>query len=218
MIHRSTDGLWRSTLLEAEAWLDHSFGTASQTPPGQYRSLKQVHSTRVFDFHEWMPLLEGDALSAAVSGQAVAVKTADCVPILLADPKRRLVAAIHAGWRGTVDGIAAAAVRHLVARHSADPAGLLAALGPSIGPCCFEIGPDVAPRFEPIFPERADLADRTRVDLREANARLLERSGIDRSRIDTLDIPCTCCGGNEFHSWRRDRATGLRMFSVISIR
>jgi hypothetical protein len=218
VIRRSRDGLWRSTLLEDEPWLDHAFGTAACEPPEGFVALVQIHSTCIHEASDWRPDLKGDALVASAAGSAVAVKTADCLPILLADPERRVVAAIHAGWRGTVAGIAGAAVRYLADRHRVRPSGLIAAFGPSIGPCCFEVGPDVAPLFQPIFPERQDLHGRTRADLREANARLLESAGVDRSLIDLEGAPCTCCRGSEFHSWRRDRTAGLRMFSVIALR
>jgi hypothetical protein len=146
----------------------------------------------------------------------IAVKTADCVPILLADPVRRVVAAVHAGWRGTVDEIAARSVRALESRYGSSPANLLAAFGPSIGPCCFEVGPEVAPLFQSIFPERRDLSERTRIDLREANRRILLAAGLGASNI-AHHAPCTHCGGDEFYSWRRDRVKGQRMYSVIGV-
>ncbi len=168
------------------------------------------------DASEWQPHCSADALATPNPGIRIAVKTADCVPILLADPVRRVVAAVHAGWRGTADGIAAASVTALIERYGCRPEDLLAALGPSIGPCCFEVGPDVAPRFAGLFPERDDLQQRTKIDLREANRRLLLHAGVIEPRIDS-DSPCTCCGGPEFHSWRRDRSPGKRMFTVIEI-
>lgn len=218
MIERSKDGLWRSSLLLSQDWLTHAFGTAAYTPGTPYLVLRQVHSTRLVDASCWEPELEGDALACSTPGTAVAVKTADCVPILLADPVRRVVAAVHAGWRGTADRIAESAIGELVRRYGSQASDLLAALGPSIGPCCFEVGPDVAPLFQSIFPERSDLGQKTRIDLREANFRLLAGAGVLPSRIDREAAPCTFCGGAEFHSWRRDRIPDLRMFSAIGLR
>ncbi len=218
MIERSSDGLWRSSLLAGEKWLEHGFGTAVRSPAGPYLSLKQVHSTITADASCWSPDLEGDALISSAPGVAVAVKTADCVPILLADPVRKVVAAVHAGWRGTVEGIAEHAVRELARRYDCEPRHLLAALGPSIGPCCFEVGPEVAPLFQKLFPERRDLDRTTRVDLRKANLRILARAGVPPARIDGENAPCTFCGGSEFHSWRRDRLADSRMFSAITLR
>jgi YfiH family protein len=215
VIYRTDKGHWRSTLLEREPWLDHWFGTALTPQPGGFLLLKQIHSTCVVDSAAWREGLEGDALVASAAGVGVAVKTADCVPVLIADPVRRVVAAVHAGWRGTVDGIVGEAVRHLVSQQGSDPANLLAAFGPSIGECCFEVGPEVAQLFRPLFPERSDLEGRARVDLREANVRQLKQAGVPGSAIDSSGVPCTCCGGAEFHSWRRDRVLGLRMYSAI---
>lgn len=168
------------------------------------------------DACEWQPLLSADGLSTDKAAARIAVKTADCVPILLADPVKRVVAAVHAGWRGTASGIASHSVTKMAERYGCRPADLLAALGPSIGPCCFEVDPDAGLRFQPIFPEREDLDRRTTVDLREANRRLLIQAGLEPPNIAS-ETPCTCCGGEEFHSWRRDRRPGERMFAVIEI-
>lgn len=218
MIDRSPDGFWRSSLLSEQEWLDHCFGTAARSPGGSFLVLKQIHSDTVWDSNCWRPDAEGDGLVASEPGVAVAVKTADCVPVLLADPRQRVVAAVHAGWKGTVNRIAREAVDWLRSKHNSDPRDIIAAFGPSIGPCCFEIGPDVAPSFKPLFPERKDLDGRTKADLREANFRVLEQAGVRAEKIDMAGAPCTCCGGREFHSWRRDHVNGLRMFSVIAIR
>ena len=216
-LQRSPCGLWHSPLLESQTWLSHAFGTAGAAPPDGYLLLHQIHGTRLIDAAEWHPRISADAIATADPAVRVAVKTADCVPILIADPVRRVVAAIHAGWRGTVDGIAGLSVEALANRHGSRPGDLLAAFGPSIGPCCFEVGPDVAPLFQRLFPDRHDLASPTRVDLREANRRILLAAGLSASNI-AYHAPCTHCGGAEFHSWRRDRAPGKRMFAVIEIR
>jgi hypothetical protein len=215
-LRRSPDGLWHSPLLKSQPWLEHAFGTAAAQPAEGFLILHQVHGTEMVDASDWRPHCPADALVTTKQGVRIAVKTADCVPILLADPVKRVVAAVHAGWRGTADGIAAASVAALTERYGSRPEDLLAALGPSIGPCCFEVGPDVAPRFAAIFPDRDDLHGRTKIDLREANRRLLVKAGLTEGKI-APDAPCTCCGGAEFHSWRRDRVKGQRMFAVIGI-
>ena len=207
---RSPDGLWQSPLLSGQNWLSHSFGTATAAPADGFLVLHQVHGTRLVDASEWHPHLSADALATAKPATRIAVKTADCVPILLADPVKRVVAAVHAGWRGTAEGIAGHSVAAMGKRYGCRPADLLAAFGPSIGECCFEVDPDAGQHFRAIFPERDDLNLRTTVDLREANRRLLVQSGLDPANI-AVDAPCTCCGGAEFHSWRRDRLPGKRM-------
>ena len=215
-LRRSSDGLWQSPLLSSQNWLSHSFGTAEAAPADGFLVLHQVHGTQLVDASEWHAHLSADALATDTPATRIAVKTADCVPILLADPVRKVVAAVHAGWRGTAAGIAARSVAAIGKRYGCRPADLLAAFGPSIGSCCFEVDPDAGQHFRAIFPDRNDLGRRTTVDLSEANRRLLVQSGLDPSRI-AHDAPCTCCGGAEFHSWRRDRAPGKRMFAVIGI-
>lgn len=214
---RTPDGFYRSPLLEAESWLHHAFGAAGAVPINGCLTLRQVHSARVVAAREWSETLEADGLVTARPGERIAVKTADCVPILIADPVRRAVAAVHAGWRGTLAGVAAAAVEALRRYHGSDPQDLLAAFGPSIGPCCFEVGGEVSALFRFIFPERNGLGSKTHLDLREANLRILIAQGVSAGRVSP-HAPCTCCGGAEFYSWRRDRRQGERMFSEIGVR
>jgi polyphenol oxidase len=215
-LHRSPDGLWQSPLLLSQNWLAHSFGTAVAAPADGFLVLHQVHGTQIVDASEWHPHLSADALATDTPATRIAVKTADCVPILLADPVKRVVAAVHAGWRGTAAGIASHSVAAMGKRYGCRPADLLAAFGPSIGPCCFEVDPDAGQHFRTIFPERDDLDRRTTIDLREANRRLLVQAGLNPANI-AHDAPCTCCSGAEFHSWRRDRTPGKRMFAVTEI-
>jgi YfiH family protein len=154
---------------------------------------------------------EGDALVS--HDTPVGVKTADCLPILIADPVQKAFAAVHAGWRGTVERVAANAVstmRELYGSHAAD---LILALGPGIRACCFEVGPEVAGEFRNLFPERKDLDQRVRVDLEEANMRILEEQGVARAQVDVSGL-CTKCGDG-FHSYRRDRQESGRMLSYI---
>ncbi len=98
-LYRASNGCWRSPLLDAETWLDHAFGTAEAHPPFPFLVLKQVHGTRIVSDKEHTPVCEGDGLFSEDRSSFVAVKTADCIPLLLADPGRRIVAAVHGGWR-----------------------------------------------------------------------------------------------------------------------
>lgn len=130
--------------------------------------------------------------------------SADCVSILLADGRGR-VAAVHAGWRGTVAGIARRAVEALAAL-GAPAESLLAALGPSIGPCCFEVQADVAGQFAAVCAEAVTARDGRRyVDLWRTNRHFLEAAGVPPARIDAAP-PCTCCDPRRFYSYRRDGA------------
>lgn len=221
-LYRGPDGLWRSPLLDAEPWLTHAFGTALARPAGTWRELKQIHSALIVTRDEWCEGLEADALITSQPGMGIAVKSADCLPILLADPENKAVAAIHAGWRGCIAEIAVRAVEKMQALLGSRPEDLLAAFGPSIRTCCFEVGPEVAQLFAPWFPERTDLDRQTRVDLPEASRRQFVCAGLRADHIASL-APCTVCRGGvsdlqEFHSWRRDHKTGARMHSAIWIK
>jgi YfiH family protein len=160
---------------------------------------------------------EGDALITNQSGSLLSIRTADCLPILIADPVRRVVAAVHAGWRGTVAGICQTAVARMSQQYACEAKDLAVAIGPGIGPCCFEVGPEVASRFAEALPERDDLHMRTRIDLIEVNQRYLERAGLSRKQISSAHL-CTCCGGAAFESFRRDKEASGRMTAAIGIR
>ena len=146
--------------------------------------------------------VEADALVATTAGSAVGVLTADCVPILFSDGEGR-VAAAHAGWRGTVAGVAAAALEKLVV-SGARRERVRAALGPSIGPCCFEVGEEVAAAFESLAPASIVRGPgKPHVDLRRANRDLLMAAGLGSEQIDAT-APCTYCERERFFSYRRD--------------
>jgi YfiH family protein len=210
------DRIYRSALLDDLRWLRHGFGTRHATPEPRAVTLRQIHSTKVILAQECGPATEGDALITDNPGVFVAVKTADCLPILIADPEKRVVAAVHAGWRGTVAGVAAETVAEMAGRFGCRPENLRAAFGPSIRGCCYEVGPEVAAQFALLFPEREDLEGRAHVDLAEANRRILGAAGLKLEHLD-VEAPCTRCYPAEFHSWRRDGEAAGRMFSGVGI-
>jgi YfiH family protein len=210
-------GSYRSSLLDSHPWLDHCFGTIVDGPPDSCRTLRQIHSDRVLALHECGADSEADALVTSEPDRWIGVKTADCVPILLADPEHHVAAAVHAGWRGTAANIAAAVVARLARDFGSRPEALVAGIGPAIGACCYEVGPEVVCQFASIFPEWDDLSHPKRLNLAEANRRLLVRAGVPANRVDTASL-CTACSPDQFHSWRRDRRTDARMVSAICIR
>lgn len=215
-----SQGIYRSRLLIALASIEHGFGSAASAGWPDLRrliTLRQIHSDRVVCVDgSAQPGCagEGDALITRCPGLLLGVRTADCVPVLIADPIRRVVAAVHAGWRGTVAEVVCKTVERLAAEFGSNPADLLAAIGPSIGPCCYEVGPEVARQFRGIFPERADLEGRAHINLAEANRRLLMQSGLPEWHIDA-GAPCTFCTP-ALHSFRRDRSHA-RMLSAIGL-
>jgi hypothetical protein len=191
--------------------LVHGFGERSSAWPEGVTIAKQIHSCIVQNAE--CPIGEGDALIAHSPGIIVGIRTADCVPILLADPSTGAVAAIHAGWRGTAEAIAASAVRSLVAEWQVDPGNLRAAIGPSIGSCCYEIGPEVAQRFgiRASHPVHLDLPAINEMQLRAAGV-----SNIWKAGVCTFCATCATPGdGYRFHSFRREREAAGRMLSFV---
>jgi YfiH family protein len=132
------------------------------------------------------------------------------VPILLADPVRRAIAAVHAGWRGTAAYILQAAIRAMVCEFETRPEDLHAAIGPSIGGCCYEVGAEVAREFGVIAPGRVHL------DLQAMNAKQLAAAGVLPVNIAVAG-KCTKCQAG-YHSYRRDGEAAGRMISWIRIR
>ena len=152
-----------------------------------------------------------DALVTRLSGVGLVVQTADCVPVLLSS--RGTIGAIHAGWRGAASGVASAAAE-IFLRLAGDPDGARAWLGPAIGPCCYEVGSEVAERFAGAFVTKAG-DRRPRLDLRAVVRSQLEAAGI---RQDNIMQPCGCtmCGGERFASFRRDGARAGRMIALVA--
>jgi len=181
-----------------------------------FARVRQVHGTRVVRAAGAMdPTEEADAVVSIAPGVAACVSVADCVPVLLADPEGGVVAAIHAGWRGTIALAAAEGVRAL-AREGADVSRLLAAVGPSIGPCCYEVSPELAARFRERFGAdvlRAGAAPR--LDLWRANLLALEEAGVRTERVHVLGR-CTSCERGLFFSHRRDAGRTGRQVGFIA--
>jgi YfiH family protein len=173
-----------------------------------------VHGTTVVPA-PWEGTPEGDAAVAVAPGWLLGIKTADCLPVLLVDPERRLVAAAHAGWRGTAAGVAARAAEALAALGSR-PEALMAALGPGIGPCCYEVGAELREAFGPggaaFF--RPGPRGRLHLDVRAANVHQLVEVGLRPEAIHHVD-DCTRCRADLYHSYRRDGRVAGRMISFV---
>ncbi len=205
--------------LDELTWLKHGFGTrlSSGWPDTTgLATLRQNHSDKILAADRAGCIGEGDALITATPGIALAVRTADCLPILMADPRNQAVAAVHAGWRGTLAGIVPKTVQAMQQQFGTRPQELVAAIGPGIGWCCFEVGPEVAEQFIPWFPERSDLSGRARIDLVETIERQLRRYAVTMRHLATASL-CSCCKPDLFHSYRRDHEAAGRMVSMIRI-
>jgi YfiH family protein len=189
---------------------------------------------------------KADALITATRGLLLGVQTADCVPILLADTRRRVVAAVHAGWRGTLARIAVKTLGRMTMEFGTRARDVFAALGPAIGRC-YEVGPEVAQAFAAQFPPAADWFDgpfeqlahgeeplwlpwltmmppghvlpppRVQLDLRASNRWQLIAAGVPEKQIAVSDL-CTACRTDLLFSYRREGAKTGRLMAVIGIK
>ena len=198
-----------SPLLEFD-WLHHGFGLRDSVPPSDLTTVRQIHSAQILDAcgRKGVPIGEGDAIISDQAGVTIGIRTADCVPILLADSATRTVACVHAGWRGTAENIIGATVKAM-AGIGCRPADLCVAIGPSIGPCCYEVGNDVAGQFANWIEvngnrQALDLPAINRAQLREAGVRDIWTSG-----------ECTFCQTERFFSFRREKERAGRMVSFV---
>ena len=164
-------------------------------------------------------LNETDAVITRLKGVCIAVKTADCVPVLLYDPKRQVIAAVHAGWRGTIQNIVVETIKIMTKEFSTVPSDLFAGIGPSISPDVYEVGEEVWKRFDPEFYHLTNPANAEKrlLDLWSTNYHQLIMSGIPFGQIEVARI-CTFSDPNHFFSARRDGLKTGRMATGIMIR
>jgi purine-nucleoside/S-methyl-5'-thioadenosine phosphorylase / adenosine deaminase len=207
-------------------------------------ALSQIHSDVVQTF-DVPPVAScrGDASTTNRPGLLLAVQTADCVPILLVDPRSRAVAAVHAGWRGTLQRIVTKAIGKMQMQFGTKPADLVAAVGPSIGGCCYEVGTEVASEFRSQFSNASEWFDELRtgdepnplqwlnmkppghqpppknvlLDLRKANRAQLLEAGLLAGNIFVSDL-CTACRRDLLFSYRKEAGTAGRLLAVMGIR
>ncbi|HYL83511.1 MAG TPA: peptidoglycan editing factor PgeF [Candidatus Angelobacter sp.] len=206
-------------------------------------ALKQIHSDVVqcFEASPNHPC-RGDASATNRAGLLLGVHTADCVPILMVDPKKRAVAAVHAGWRGTLQRIVTKAIGKMSMQFGTKPSDLLAAIGPAIGGCCYEVGTEVAIEFHSQFSNASEWFDELRtgdepnplqwlnmappghqpppknvlLDLRKANREKLLEAGLREQNIFSSDL-CTACRRDLLFSYRKEGPRTGRLMAVIGI-
>lgn len=183
----------------------------------------QVHGNNVgvVDARDWGRVVpETDALITNGSEVNLILRFADCLPIFLYDPQRRVIGLGHAGWRGTAAKLASQMVSAMIDSFGCDPSNVLAGLGPAIGPCCYEVGPDVA---QAILPTLQNLQSAIQpsgdghfsLDLWEANRQQLRHQGIKQIEVGHV---CTACHADEFFSHRADKGSTGRFAALMGIR
>ncbi|GAB4476429.1 MAG: peptidoglycan editing factor PgeF [Anaerolineae bacterium] len=187
------------------------------------RTAWQVHSADVLvvrrgDVQDWPPP-PADALITADAGVPLAMRFADCVPLLLYDPVRRVLGLAHAGWRGTIAGVGPATVETMAAAFGSQPADIIAGIGPSIGPQHYEVGPEVAARIREAFDDTAGLLrpsgrdGHAYLDLWEANRRMLAAAGVQQIEVAGI---CTYEHVDEFYSHRAEHGRTGR-FGMLAV-
>ncbi len=221
--------------------------TDAHCGPWPLLQVKQIHSAivhRMAESSEKPPA--GDGMITSTPGLLLAIKTADCVPVLIADMKRRVVGAFHAGWRGTAARIVEKAVGEMRHQFGSSPRDLRAAIGPCIRRCCYSVGSEVREEFESQFtyapelfeevfdsnaihirypllflnqraPGHGDLGPEIHLDLVAANRRQLEDAGVRPTHISVIE-GCTACDRTRFFSHRQEFGKTGRMMAVIGIR
>jgi YfiH family protein len=158
-----------------------------------------------------------EGVDALVTGEAELMLTlffADCLPVLLADKENRSIAVAHAGWRGLVGGVLENTLKTMTDQFGSRPESIVAVIGPGIGPCCFEVGPEVAAHF-PSSVRHNGTTPEPHVDLPGAAWHRLRQAGIPESQIDSAGI-CTACATERFFSYRRERGKTGRMAAFIA--
>ena len=215
--------------------------------PWPQLQLKQIHSATVHRIdHATDKLMSGDGMITNTPGLLLAIKTADCVPVLVADAKQRAVGAFHAGWRGTVARIVEKGVGEMRRHFGSLPGDLRAAIGPSIRSCCYSVGAEVRAQFESQFayanelfeevfdanalhvrypllflnqraPGHGELGPEIHLDLVKANQRQLQDAGLREDGITVIE-GCTACDTTRFFSHRAELGKTGRMMAVIGIR
>jgi len=158
-----------------------------------------------------------DAMVTDLPGVILTILTADCVPILLYDPIQRVVAAVHAGWRGTESKVVMKTVGVMKERFSSNPADILAGIAPAIGECCYEVGEEVAVHFSE-YPEAlvAPRGGKFMLDLPRINLQQMTAAGLQREHIEMSGI-CTACEVEHFFSYRREQGCSGRFMSMIGL-
>jgi len=222
-------------------------GVADQRKRWPLVALRQIHSDLIHPVDR-VPahLLTGDGLVTDSPGLLLAVQTADCLPIILADPKRRAVGVFHAGWRGTAKRIVEKGVGEMRKNFKSDPRNIVAAIGPGVHACCYDVGEEVRTKFEAQFayadslfrevkesdpvrekypllfltaraPGHGELPVKLFLDLVEANRRQLLDAGVLAKNIDAA-APCTACHTELLFSFRAEKGVTGRMMGAAGIR
>jgi polyphenol oxidase len=183
---------------------------------GRLTTVKQVHGNNIAEIAETRAgagadgdsNIEADALMTSLSDTPIAICTADCVPVILADMETRNICVVHAGWKGIYSLIVPMAIAALEGAAQGETANVYAFIGPAIGPCCYEVDGTRAELFDQRYVIRE--AGKIRLDLPAIIRDQLGQAGLDAEKIADSGM-CTCCRKDLFYSFRRDGICGRQM-------
>jgi YfiH family protein len=203
-------------------WVEKDLESSPELAGFCHVSLHQTHSDKIQTITRYpQEKMEGDALVTDRSHILLIIKTADCLPALVVDPQRKVVAAVHCGWRGTLKKVMAKTIRTMQRDFGSDLTSLSVALGPCIGKSCYEVGEDVREKFENqdlqpgVFARHPTKREKYIFDLREANRAQLLAMGVPRENTFSIDV-CTHCEEALF-SYRRDKDHAGRLINFIGL-
>lgn len=185
---------------------------------------KQTHSdiVNIIKKENVGKIKEGDALVTNLKKTPLLVFVADCVPVAIVDPKKEAVALCHAGWRGTYSKITQKSIENMEKLYGTNPEDLVCVLGPSIGPCCYEVSKDLIEKFNTIITNRDEKfyiikESKYYLDLWKVNELILTSCGVKKENIVNLNI-CTSCNSDKFHSYRKHNQTTKRLGMILEVK
>ncbi|KGJ50365.1 toxin [Clostridium sp. NCR] len=185
---------------------------------------KQTHSdiVNIIKKENIGKIKEGDALVTNLKKIPLLVFVADCVPVAIVDPKKEAVALCHAGWRGTYSKITQKSIENMEKLYGTNPEDLVCVLGPSIGPCCYEVSKDLIEKFNTIITNRDEKfyiikESKYYLDLWKVNELILTSCGVKKENIVNLNI-CTSCNSDKFHSYRKHNQTTKRLGMILEVK
>jgi len=191
------------------------FVAASQTHSAHIKVIEQSETKG------WKSLGDAvedcDALITQEKGVVLTILTADCVPVLLYDPRNEVVAAVHAGWKGTEAEIVSKTVSKMQERFGCSVEDMIAAVAPSIGRCCYEVGEDVAKHFFDMPDSYTKKEDKYMLDLPYINKSQLLKAGLSEDNIEMSGI-CTACEVDDYFSYRKEQGCSGRFMSLIGMK
>lgn len=184
----------------------------------------QIHSdiVNIIDSNNIGEKIEGDALVTNLRNVPLLIFTADCVPIAIIDKKNKAIGLAHAGWRGTYEKIAQKTLEEMSKNYNTDASDVVCVIGPSIGPCCYEVSKELVEKFNTNLTNCAEKFyiikdNKYYLDLWRINEYVLESSGVSKENIINLNL-CTSCKSEEFHSYRKHKQTPKRIGMIMEIK